>query len=156
MRPIRTRGLLVTGAIVLVLGAGAVSPPAQSGPAISAQRTPTEVSRSVAKKFLAVVISKKTSKAVWSSVYAPNIVSVDGGSGETMVGIDSNLRSWRKWLRSNPGLRFTGSVWCVGPDWAAVIVTERTPTMVHRAVGIEKIRNGLIVREVDYYQTTNT
>lgn len=154
MRTISARRLQVVAAVVLVLGVGAASPPAGSRPATSAQRAPTEVSRSIAKRFLAVVVAKTTSKAVWSSLYAPDIVTVDGGSGETAVGLDRNLRMWRDWLRSNPGLRITGSVWCAGPDWAAVVVTERTQTMLHRAVGIEKIRKGLIVQETDYFETT--
>lgn len=155
MRTISARRLLVSGAVVLVLGAGAASPAAQSGSVSAVQPTPTEVSRSIAKRFLAAVIAKSTSKAVWSSLYAPNIVVVDGASGETFKGIDSNLRMWRGWLRSNPGLRITGSVCCAGPGWAVVVVTERTPSMLHRAVGIEKIRNGLIYREIDYNETTS-
>jgi hypothetical protein len=154
MRTTSARALLVAGVVVLVLGAGVASTPAQSGSISAAKPTPTEVSRSTAKRYLAAVIAKTTSKAVWSSLYAPNVVMVDGGSGETVKGIDSSLRMWQQWLRSNPGLRITGSVWCAGPGWAAVTVTERTPTMLHRAVGIEEIRKGLIVREIDYYETT--
>lgn len=139
--------------VVLVLGAGAAVLAANGGAEHAVRPTPTGVSRSIAEKYLAVAIAKKTSRASWLSVYAPNIVVVDGASGETFRGIDSNLRMWREWLRSNPGLRMTGSVWCAGPDWAVVVVTERTPTMFHRDVGVEKIRNGRIVHEIDYYET---
>jgi len=155
MRTISARRLLVVGAVVLVLGAGAAPPPAQSGSASSAQRTPTEVSRSIAKRYLAAAIAKTTSKVVWSSLYAPNVVVVDGTNGETLKGIDTNLRVWREWLRSNPGLRITGSVWCAGPFWAVVNVTEQTSSMLHRAVSILEIGNGLIVHETDYYETTS-
>ncbi|MGZ4353931.1 MAG: nuclear transport factor 2 family protein [Gaiellaceae bacterium] len=147
--------LLVAGAVVLVLVAGAAPPPAQSGSASTAQRTLTEVSRSIAKRYLAATIAKSTSRAVWSSLYGPDVVVVDGPSGETLKGIDSSLRVWREWLRTNPRLRITGSVWCAGSNWAVVTVIERTPSMLHRDATTLKIRKGLIVREIDYYETTS-
>ena len=155
MRTTCVRQLLVAGAAVIVLGTGAAPPPAHSRSVSALQPTPTQVSRSIAKRFLTAVTAKSTSRAVWSSLYAPDVVVVDGASGATVEGIDSNLRMWREWLASNPGLRITGSVWCAGPGWAAVVVTERTPSMLHRAVGVEQIRKGLIVREIDYYETTS-
>jgi hypothetical protein len=155
MRTMSARRLLAAGAaVVLVLGAGAAPPPAMSRSASTGQRTPIEVSRSIAKRYLAASIAKSTSRAVWSSLEAPNVVMVDGGSGDTVKGIDSGLRMWREWLKSNPGLRVTGRVWCAGPGWAVVVVTERTASMLHRDVAILHISKGLIVREVDYYETT--
>jgi hypothetical protein len=153
MGTIRSWRLLAVGAASVVLGAGTAVLARTSGAAHTSR--PTDVSRAIAQKYLDLSISKKTSRALWLSVYAPDIVIVDGGSGQTTVGLDSNLRMWRNWLRSNPGLRITGSVWAAGPNWAAVVVTERTQTMLHHDIGIEQIRNGRIVHEIDYYETTS-
>jgi hypothetical protein len=138
---------------MLALGAGATSRPAQSGSIHAVQPTPTEVSRSVAKRYLAASVAKSTSRAVWSSIESPDIVMVDGGSGVTVKGIDAGLTMWRAWLRSNPGLRVTGSVWCAGAGWAGLVITERTTSMLHRDVTILRITKGRVVREIDYFET---
>ena len=157
----RVCGLLVVAVVCAVGAASLLVANATTG---ALQKSPTDVSRSVATKYIAALTSAKASRV--AAIFAPKGVEVDkaaGAGGATIQGAHDIASAWSTEVFGIPGYRFHGTLTCAAADWAVVNWVMQTNNSIYQGgkvrttgISILEITSGKIARETLYYERIDT
>jgi hypothetical protein len=149
----RCRRALMLSLVVLAAALGATPLLAKSGSTRANPPSATNVSRGLAKKYIAAG-NALNAKAL-ATLFAPNAVEVDKAGGSVFTGRDQIIGAWSEAFYRMDS--WHGTLICASPEWAIVGWVVRTPASSNPAthkpfkgsgISVLEIKNSAIVRGI--------